>query len=356
MIDWDIAVGSMEKGVVASIAIIVIAIVVALTYGKHRHAYGQARSLARRRAARLTETMRLYRMAEQIAELGTWQYFAEDGRQEWSDGMKRLFGIDPSEKMHEGDAETLLKANDVDLVNIVMEGPVDRGPIPVDFSILRLDGQQRDLRLNAYHLRDRGAQTGHVVAVVLDVTSQRARERRLVQSREIALREARMAKELAETDPLTGLANRRRVMARLDRMVLGSRTAGTPLSLIAFDVDHFKRVNDSYGHPAGDEVLRKIAGIASRQARDGDVLGRIGGEEFVWILPGSNSDMAQMVANRLRQAIAVQSATGRVPPVTISLGLATVTGGDTGLSLFARADDALYQAKNAGRNTVRMAA
>lgn len=325
-------------------------------FNRHRGKYHLTRALARRRGRRLSDTLRMFRLAEQIAELGIWQYFPKEDRQEWSDGMKRLFGIDPTEDLIRGDVETLLSANDVDLVELVMENREAREATVVDFSILRLDGQQRELTLNACHLPGRDGAADRVVAVLMDVTDQRQRERRLKKSREIALREARRAKELAETDALTGLANRRRVMVQLDRLVMQARKGGEPLSLIVFDVDHFKQVNDSYGHPAGDAVLRRIADIAREQAREGDLVGRVGGEEFVWVLPGADQQVAHLIADRLRLAVAMGSAAAEVPAVTVSVGLASVLAQDTGLSLFARADAALYEAKNAGRNTVRMAA
>lgn len=323
---------------------------------RHQHIHHLASALARRRARRLSETLRLFRMAEQIAELGVWQYYPDEDRQEWSDGMKLLFGVDPGEILVDGDVETLLAANDVDLVELVTEDARSGEPSVLDFSILRLDGQQRELTLNALRLTAREGEEARIVAVLMDVTDQRRRERSLRKSREIALLEAQRAKEMAETDALTGIANRRHVMVQLDRLVMQSRRDGTPLSLIAFDVDHFKRVNDNYGHLAGDEVLRRIAAITREQVREGDIVGRIGGEEFVWVLPGANLDLAGVAADRLRLAIEAGSASKEVPPVTVSIGIASALRGDTGLSLFGRADEALYEAKNSGRNTVRMAA
>lgn len=102
--------------------------------------------------------------------------------------------------------------------------------------------------------------------------------------------------------------------------------------------------------------MRRIAAITREQVREGDIVDRMGGEEFVWVLPGANLELARVAADRLRLAIAAGSASGEVPPVTVSIGIASALSGDTGLSLFGRADEALYDAKNAGRNTVRMAA
>src|SRR5690606_487223 len=112
------------------------------------------------------------------------------------------------------------------------------------------------------------------------------------------------AQKLANTDPLTGLANRRCTLDWLDRLVRASQEVGEPLSALIFDIDHFKRVNDTLGHQAGDEVLRRVAEIARAQLRTEDLVGRIGGEEFVCILPGVSTTEARALAERLCKAIA----------------------------------------------------
>ena len=145
-------------------------------------------------------------------------------------------------------------------------------------------------------------------------------------------------------------------MCELDRMILSSRTSDLPLVLILFEIDHFKSVNDTYGHPEGDRVLQRVAELAHGQARDGDLVGRIGGEEFVWIIPGVNGPQAEALAERLRAVVSHKSAVGAVPGVTVSAGLAVLEPSDTSLTIFSRADAALYDAKHAGRNLVQVAA
>ena len=126
--------------------------------------------------------------------------------------------------------------------------------------------------------------------------------------------------------------------------------------LIVVDIDRFKQVNDAPGHVEGDKVLQRVSEIAHSQARDIDCIGRVGGEEFVWIVPNANQLHAEQVAERLRQAVSYGSAVGSVPNVTISLGLAQMRPGDSTLTLFSRADNALYEAKEGGRNAVKLAA
>ncbi len=349
------AVGS-DILVVACIALGLLALSAFANVWVARRETRNAARLARSRAAGMHDLLRTMRMAESIAGIGVWQYDPKTGTQQWSDGLKRLFGIDPEEEFVEGDAETLLFANDIDLIGKVKERRAETDPYSLQFDIFGFDAVARSISVHACNLMDAQGDIHRVVAVVRDATEQVQRERELKSSREEAIHEAREARILAETDSLTGLANRRRVMAELDRMVIDARVTSMPLVLVMFDIDRFKRVNDTYGHPAGDEVLQQVARLAQSQARDNDLIGRVGGEEFVWIIPGGSDTMARMMSERLRQTISSSSGVGAVPNVTISVGYTSIQAGDTALSLFARADTALYDAKHSGRNQVRMAA
>jgi two-component system, cell cycle response regulator len=165
----------------------------------------------------------------------------------------------------------------------------------------------------------------------------------------------RRSLSLALTDELTGLYNRRYVFAHLTSLL--GRVGGGETALMLFDIDHFKQVNDGYGHPAGDEVLRDIAERAVRQVRSVDLVGRLGGEEFAVVMPETSLGDAVAVAERLRGAVAdepfmLQGKSDKLP-ITVSVGIAmTGEGGDTLESLLKRADEALYAAKNAGRNRI----
>ena len=312
--------------------------------------------LARSRAESMRELLRTVRMAESIAGIGVWQYDPATGVQQWSNGLKRLFGIDHDDPFVEGDAETLLFANDIDLIGKVGAHCEEVEPFTLQFEILGFDDHPRSIAVTACNLKGQDGKVHRVVAVVRDNTEQMRKVRELESSRARAMSEAQEARVLAETDPLTGLANRRRVMAELDRLVIRARVTQMPLVLVLFDIDHFKQVNDTHGHPAGDAVLQKVAALAKAQSRDSDLVGRVGGEEFVWAIPSASDGMARAMTERLRRAIASDSATGEVPAVTISLGYTAMQVGDTALSMFARADEALYDAKHSGRNRVKMAA
>jgi diguanylate cyclase (GGDEF)-like protein len=182
---------------------------------------------------------------------------------------------------------------------------------------------------------------------------------RLVASlqRRLAAAESRI-REMAITDDLTGLRNRRFVLLRLAEEVVRSHRHGHPLSCVLFDLDHFKRVNDKHGHAAGDATLRAVAAEAQRCCRQSDVLGRYGGEEFLLVLPETDQAGAHAIAERLRsalQALRVEFG-GFALGVTASFGVATLwPEGGTPVQpeyLVRRADEALYRAKAAGRNRV----
>lgn len=316
----------------------------------------QLARIARRRAHSMNELLRTVRMAESIADLGVWQYNPASATQQWSEGMRQLFGVDHHDDFVAGDAETLLFANDIDLVGDVSKRSLERAPFTLRYDIHGYDGIPRSISVQACNLFGEGGTVVRVIAVVRDVTDEVSRERRLETSRQEAVREAKQARELAETDALTGLANRRRVMTQLDHMILDARRQSHPLVLIVFDIDRFKQVNDTFGHVEGDKVLQNVAQVAMTQARDGDLVGRVGGEEFVWIAPRMNPLQAEQAAERLRQAVSHGSAVGPVPSVTISVGLAQLRPCDTSLLLFSRADTALYAAKEGGRNLVKLAA
>jgi diguanylate cyclase (GGDEF)-like protein len=163
---------------------------------------------------------------------------------------------------------------------------------------------------------------------------------------------------LATTDALTGLPNKRAFTEALARDVARAARSGTPLSLIVVDVDHFKKVNDTWGHQTGDVALAKVGEVLRASTRAGDVLGRWGGEEFVVLLPGSDREGGRVVAERVRVALekaVIVGPKGKLS-VTASFGVAVLTGPmDAGSDLVARADEALYAAKHAGRNRVVVA-
>ncbi|MGF9758903.1 diguanylate cyclase [Microvirga sp. 0TCS3.31] len=186
---------------------------------------------------------------------------------------------------------------------------------------------------------------GWVLSIGADITALKNNEKSLRQAHEMALKASR-------TDLLTGLPNRRHVLEQLDAALAGDEATGADLCIAVIDIDHFKAINDTHGHDAGDTVLRHFAGICRERVRDQDVLGRMGGEEFLLILAGAAVDDARSVVDRIREGYPAARLVedGINLPYTFSAGIAMSSPGDDRSSILRRADRALYAAKREGRN------
>lgn len=165
--------------------------------------------------------------------------------------------------------------------------------------------------------------------------------------------------EMATTDFLTGLPNRRHFLARLDEeLARMQRLEGQRAAILMLDLDHFKRINDRFGHATGDELLKHLAALMRGGLRKIDTVGRVGSEEFAIILPGASPTSAEVFAERLRRKIADTplAAEGQVIPLSVSIGVAAMYAKDPNSdSALVRADRALYRAKECGRNRVEVA-
>jgi diguanylate cyclase (GGDEF)-like protein len=161
---------------------------------------------------------------------------------------------------------------------------------------------------------------------------------------------------LAATDELTGIGNRRQFIERIGTEIARAKRSGHPLSLLSLDLDHFKTINDKYGHPAGDSVLCAFVQKCLEAIRPYDVVARLGGEEFMVLLPGATLEAACVVGERLRSAIEGDAFEVGIPPpikITISIGVSEFGhDGDTLDSFLGVADQRLYRAKHEGRNCV----
>jgi len=180
--------------------------------------------------------------------------------------------------------------------------------------------------------------------------------RKRLHQRTVELRLAyQRIEELAQTDDLTGLPNRRSIVKMLDDEIARGRRA-PPCSVAMIDIDWFKRINDGYGHPAGDEVLRTVAITVFANIRANDRFGRHGGEEFLLVLPGTGRDEAGRIVERLRRIVAeLDWSTFEIDTaVTISAGIATLAPDDSSDAILSRADRALYAAKAGGRNRIEV--
>lgn len=186
-------------------------------------------------------------------------------------------------------------------------------------------------------IRDAGGAVTHFVSVIRDQTARAHTEQTL--------------REQATRDPLTDLLNRRAGEWQLERAFLAAREGQKPFCLIMADVDHFKAINDTWGHPAGDQVLQRVAAVLRTGVRATDSVVRWGGEEFLLVLPYCEQAAALLQAERLRERVA-DAEQGEMGRVTVSMGVAELQRGETLANLMERVDQALYQAKHAGRNQV----
>lgn len=201
------------------------------------------------------------------------------------------------------------------------------------------------------HIVEQTTADGHILFTALDITRLGQCERTLRQERDVALK-------CAATDPLTGVSNRAHIMQllaeRIEAIGAGLSGAGTA---VLIDLDYFKRINDRFGHVAGDTVLREVARTIRAGLRTCDAFGRIGGEEFLILFPGRAVVEAERAVALLRQRIAARSMVAAQPcyRVDFSAGLTEIGGGDTVSTVYTRADQALYAAKAAGRGRLKLA-
>jgi two-component system cell cycle response regulator len=192
--------------------------------------------------------------------------------------------------------------------------------------------------------------------IAMRIRTQLARKRRADKMRDTLDSGLKMAM----FDPLTGLHNRRYGLHHLEQVATRCRSQNIRAGVILMDIDHFKQVNDTHGHPAGDSVLAKVAMVLRDSLRSEDLVARIGGEEFLAILPDTDLVQVRLVAERLRSAVEAMTVPirgGDALSVTLSLGATMLTeGDDIGTeAVLCRADRALYRAKDAGRNQVQLA-
>lgn len=223
------------------------------------------------------------------------------------------------------------------LAQVLVKGTVEDR----EYRIVNGQGEVRWLSDKCYINQQREGERVIIVGIAEDITEKKHLEGEL--------------KRLATTDVLTQSSNRRHFFECARQAFNRARDNGTPLAFLLLDIDDFKLINDSYGHPEGDQVLQRIADSGKTILRRGDLFGRIGGEEFAAVFPGCSAEVAAQIAERLQREIerlAFSHGEQRYS-VTISQGLTALSAQDTDLdSLFSRADAAMYQAKREGKNRI----
>lgn len=314
-----------------------------LNHVRMAEALGAAARLNQQLAEREQELL----WAQRTAQLGSWTYDAATGQTIWSEGMFRIWGLDPEQGAPDRAAQRgLIHPDDVARCDEAVDAARQRGePYRLEMRILRPDGQERTIVSICTPQKE--AQ-GRVVR--LSGTNQDITER-------VRLQEA--LREQAIRDPLTGLYNRRYLDETLPREIARCLRMGEPLVVAMLDLDHFKRLNDVHGHEAGDNVLRAVGALLRRCVRNGDLACRYGGEELTVVLPGASLEDARARLEDLRKAVMqvrIARREGDMPRVTVTVGLAALIPAETDAgTLLSRADAALYKGKAQGRNCVVVA-
>ena len=326
------------------------------------------RDISRRRQAELRadaamhelrDANRLLEMAAGIAGVGHWRFSIDLRVLTWSAEVFRLHGLCPTAGQPTLDqAIAFYHPDDMAHVrSMVEEAMTAGGEFECAARVCRTDGVVRHVVVRGRGERAADGAPVAVFGIIRDVTEQVEAEAALRAAHSAAEELAERALRLVDTDALTGVASRRRALAVLDEALAMASGQGQTLAVAVLDIDHFKQVNDRWGHAEGDRVLRRVARAAVEAVRATDLVGRLGGEEFVVIFPGARKTVALALVERLRTAIAasaVHPADG--PPVTASIGIALYRPGGSATSLLGDADRALYRAKAEGRNAARLAA
>lgn len=298
-----------------------------------------------------------FEMASQTAHIGHWRLVLDRQQLTWSDEVFRIHGLPVGAPPPLESAIEAYHPDDREMVDSALSNCIENGgEFEFDARIVTPQGE-------VHHVNSRGRAeadgSGKIIAVfgVFQDISQRVKvNQQLETARMRAEEEATHANVLANTDQLTGLPNRRQTMAEFETALKQAEVSGSDLVIAVLDVDHFKAVNDNYGHAVGDRVLREVADIGTGCLRSTDTFGRIGGEEFLVVLPGANVEAAQFVAERIRMRVMeISDRKVGMPPVTTSIGLAEFKPGMSLETLFQSADRALYAAKHAGRNLLKVA-
>ncbi|MBC17192.1 MAG: hypothetical protein CL942_09095 [Desulfovibrio sp.] len=281
-------------------------------------------------------------IATNAGEIGIWELNTETNEVFWDDMMRRLYGLKASDDTPTYEEwRSFVHEDDLPKAERALQGALkNNSQFSCDFRITRPDGEERHIK-TAAQLTAANGNPRAMTGVNWDITKTRKLQEEL--------------QRLATTDSLTCAHNRRSFMERAHSEVARSHRHGIPLALLTLDIDHFKRVNDTYGHPAGDEVLKSLVNVCQETLRFTDVFARMGGEEFAAILPETQIPEAIVTAERVRKAVAstpVNTDAGIID-YTVSIGISTLRDDDDSLDdLMRRADKALYKAKENGRNRV----
>lgn len=288
----------------------------------------------------LRESEAMLQSAQSVAQMGSWELDVASGRLSWSQETYRIFELDPATPADYQLFLSFVHPEDRPAVDATWQAALDGEPYDIEHRIV-VNGKERWVRERADLVLSGDGELVSGIGTVQDVTEAKKMEFEL--------------RRLATTDTLTGLPNRRYFIERMEQELERFHRYHKPVAVLMLDLDHFKLVNDRYGHAQGDAVLCHFAELVKDTLRKIDLVGRLGGEEFAILLPDTDAEGASLYAERLRQRVEespCQSEQASIP-FTVSIGLTLFLEQDEGCDPpLARADAALYSAKEKGRNRV----
>jgi diguanylate cyclase (GGDEF)-like protein/PAS domain S-box-containing protein len=294
----------------------------------------------------LRESEERFRLAAEAAGLGVWDYDLTNNRREWSDRLREIFGVGPEVEPGIDVAEACMHPADRARVMDALRHAraTDVGRFELTFRIHRAsDGAERWVTLNGWRTYKSGSRLKRIIMTARDVTDEKTAEERV--------------RWTASHDPLTRLANRSLFHEKLDEAIRGAAAEGGAVGLLLLDMDHFKQINDTLGHDAGDMLLKMFAERLRDAVRGQDTVARFGGDEFAIVLPDISTDqsivqLARSIEDRLREPFVHQ---GRLLDCRVSMGASVFPRhGRTAEELLKNADVALYASKASGRGMVSL--
>lgn len=299
---------------------------------------------------RTAENATLLEAAERAAKVGHWRFQPGDNSARWSREALRICGFEESE--HPGFEQwlALVHPDDRDRIRaFIVEAMSQALPFAFETRIVRAPGDIVHVDCRGQAEADGGGKVIALFGTMLDVTERAQTMAQLEIARAKAEREAAEVRMLAETDALTGMPNRRYILANLAEAMDANEFRHEPLTVAMVDIDHFKAINDEFGHEVGDTVLKQIAAILMDELRSDDSVGRMGGEEFLFVFPKRRAAELDLRCDRMRERLAAEEWEHPMT-VTLSIGIAELQPGWDERDLLRAADEALYKAKRAGRN------
>jgi diguanylate cyclase (GGDEF)-like protein/PAS domain S-box-containing protein len=290
--------------------------------------------------AALRESEAMLQSAQSVAQMGSWELDVASGRLSWSQETYRIFELDPDTPADYQLFLSFVHPEDRPAVDAAWQSALNGEPYNIEHRIV-VNGKERWVRERADLVLGGDGELVSGIGTVQDITEAKKMEFEL--------------RRLATTDTLTGLPNRRYFIERMEQELERFHRYHKPVAVLMLDLDHFKQVNDRYGHAQGDAVLCHFAELVKDTLRKIDLVGRLGGEEFAILLPDTDAEGAELYAERLRGRVEESPCQGEQGsiPFTVSIGLTLFLEQDKGCDPpLARADGALYSAKEKGRNRV----